>query len=121
MNTNLTTNSTPIVPPPDFPVVWANPDDAQAHWTRDREHMPNPITPMFNSVAALTAPEALRRIDSVYDEAIVRRRYWTINTYSYAHLVPFTGAPEEMDARIRRNREKVWAVVSQLRRIWEDE
>ncbi|MEJ5309661.1 MAG: PEP-utilizing enzyme [Anaerolineae bacterium] len=121
MNTTLKTNGTPIVPPPDFPVVWANPDDAQYHWTRDREHMPNPITPMFNSVAALTAPEGLRRIAHVYDEAIVERRYWTINTYSYAHLVPFTGTPEELEARARRNREKVWAVVRQLRRVWEDE
>lgn len=121
MNTNLMTAGTPIVPPPDFPVVWANPDDAKVHWTRDREHMPDPITPMFDSVAALTATEALRRTAHVYDEAIVERRYWTINMYSYAHLVPFHGAPEEMDARIRRHREKVWTVVSQLRRVWEDE
>ncbi|MGC9393762.1 MAG: PEP-utilizing enzyme [Anaerolineae bacterium] len=121
MNTNLTTTSTPIVPPPDFPVVWANPDDAQYHWTRDREHMPDPLTPMFNSVAALTATEALTRTSNVYDEAVVKRCYATINTYSYAHLVPFTGAPEEVESRARRYREKVWAVVSQLRRIWEDE
>ncbi|MFN2108296.1 MAG: PEP-utilizing enzyme [Anaerolineae bacterium] len=121
MNTNPSTQGTPIVPPPDFPVMWANPEDAQYHWTRDREHMPDPITPMFNSVAALTAPEGLRRIAGVYDEAIVERCYWTINTYSYAHLVPFRGAPEEMDARARRHHEKVGAVVSRLRQIWEDE
>ena len=121
MNTNLTTTSTPIVPPPDFPVVWANPDDAHYHWTRDREHMPDPLTPMFNSVAALAATDALHRTANVYDEAVVKRCYTTINTYSYAHLVPFTGAPEEVAARARRYREKVWAVVSRLRQIWEDE
>ncbi|MBN2394180.1 MAG: hypothetical protein JXR84_25835 [Anaerolineae bacterium] len=121
MNTNPSTQGTPIVPPPDFPVVWANPEDTQYHWTRDREHMPDPITPMFDSVAALTASEGRRRTVAVYDEAILARYDCQFNTYDYTRLVPFTGTPEEMDARVRRHHEKVWAVARRLRQIWEDE
>ncbi len=121
MNTDLLTGGTPIIPPSDFPVVWANPEDAQYHWTRDREHMPDPITPMFDSVAALTASEGRRRTIAVYDEAILSRHDRVINSYDYTRLVPFTGTPEEVEARARRHREKMLAVISRLREIWEKE
>ena len=42
-----------ILPPAHFPVAWANPEDETKHWTRDREHMPDPITPMFSSAASM--------------------------------------------------------------------
>ncbi len=121
MNTNPLTTGTVITPPPDFPVAWANPEDAHYHWTRDREHMPDPITPMFDSVAALTATEGRRRTIPVYEESVLARRDCQFNTYNYTRLIPFTGSPEELDARARRYREKVWAVAGRLRQIWENE
>jgi hypothetical protein len=32
-----------IPTPPDFPVVWENPDDERLFWTRDAMHFPNPV------------------------------------------------------------------------------
>ncbi|MBN2005260.1 MAG: hypothetical protein JXA21_18020 [Anaerolineae bacterium] len=121
MNTKLLATGTRIVPPPDFPVMWANPEDAQYHWTRDREHMPDPITPMFDSIAALTAPEGHRRAVPVYEEAVLGRRDCQFNTYDYTRVIPFSGTQEELEARAQRYREKVWAVAGQLRQIWENE
>lgn len=121
MDAMTMTQGTPITPPPDFPVVWKNPEDARYHWTRDREHNPDPITPMFSSVAALTAGPGRARAVAAYEEAILARRDYTINTYDYIRLVPFTGSPAEVEARAQRYRQKVGAVASRLRQIWENE
>lgn len=116
-----TANGIRLTPPPDFPVAWHTPEWADYHWTRDREHMPDPITPMFNSAAALMAIPAHARTVPVYEEAIVRRRDIRINTYIYTTLLPFTGNPTELAERARRNREKVSAVALRLEEVWERE
>ncbi len=112
---------TPITPPPEFPVTWVSPEDANFHWTRDREHLPQPITPMFSSVAELTASQGYQRALPVYEESVVRRYDLVINTYNYTRLVAFSGTAEDLEARIRRHRQKVSAVCFRLKEIWEDE
>lgn len=119
--TAITATGTRLTPPADFPVSWPNPQDAQYHWTRDREHMPDPITPMFNSVASVIATEGLTRSRPVYEEAIEGRRDRPINTYLYTCLIPFSGSAEEMEARARRNREKLMAASQRLAETWERE
>lgn len=121
MNAITPATGTHISLPPDFPVVWERPDDVNYHWTRDREHMPEPVTPMFFGVASLTAGEGHARTLPVYEEAIVERHDRIINTYDYTHLVPFTGTLEKVNARARRNRAKVSAVSFRLGEIWENE
>lgn len=116
-----TANGIRLTPPPDFPVAWHTPEWADYHWTRDREHMPDPITPMFDSAAALMAIPAHARAVPVYEEAIARRRDIRINTYIYTTLLPFTGSPTELAERARRNREKVSAVALRLEEVWEQE
>ena len=32
--------------PADFPVTWSNPEDAKLLFRQDRQHAPNPITPL---------------------------------------------------------------------------
>ena len=32
--------------PPEFPVIWADPEDEQLPLVQDRSHTPNPITPL---------------------------------------------------------------------------
>ncbi len=112
---------THITPPPDFPVAWQHPDDVNYHWTRDREHMPDPITPMFSSVAGVIATEGKNRTLDIYEEAIIGRHDRTINTYDYICLVPFTGTPEEIAARAQRNRRKVGGVSLRLDEMFRDE
>jgi len=121
MNSTAMSSGTRLTPPPDFPVTWRNPEHANYHWTRDREHMPHPITPMFNSAAAIMAIESRKRTVPVYDEAIVQRYDIPINHYLYTCLIPFSGTTEELTARARRNREKVSAVSARLEETWENE
>ena len=73
---HATTNATGnrIVPPPDFPVQWERPGDERYHWTRDREHMPDPITPMFDSCTKAMAVASRDRAAAALDEAIAERR-----------------------------------------------
>ncbi|MGH2355179.1 MAG: hypothetical protein ACRDJN_26510, partial [Chloroflexota bacterium] len=35
----------PVPAPPNFPVTWAQPDDARHFWMFDRMHAPEPATP----------------------------------------------------------------------------
>ncbi len=119
MNTTSQTGGARLPEPKDFPVAWDDPDDVQFHWTRDCEHVPQPITPMFSTFAARTAGEGRARTVPVYEEAILARYDRQINTYNYTRLAPFTGAPDELAARARRNREKVGAVSARLKETWE--
>lgn len=119
--TTLAPAGTQIVPPADFPVRWADPADAAYHWTRDREHNPQPITPMFSSFAALTAGAGRARTVEVYGEAILARRDLQFNGYNYSRVVPFTGTPAEMEARICFNRERVGTAAFRLSKLWEQE
>lgn len=121
MNAQPIVTGTPLPLPPDFPVIWPDPADAQYHWTRDREHMPEPITPMFASAAAIMARPSHARAAAAYNEAVVGRRDLAINTYNYTRLVPFTGTPEELAARVRSFREKVSAAAFRLAELWEEE
>ena len=36
----------PIPEQPDFPVTWANPEEAQIPWELDRMHWPDPMPPL---------------------------------------------------------------------------
>ncbi len=119
--TTTTLTDRRIQPPADFPVSWRRPEFANYHWTRDREHVPDPATPMFFSCAAAMAIESRDRTAEAYDEAIVQRYDIPINHYLYTCLIPFDGPPEELEARARRNREKVGEVARRLDQVWEQE
>jgi hypothetical protein len=97
--------------------------DVNYHWTRDREQVPDPITPMYSSVAGLLASEGRARMFLVYEETIVEPHDRCVSTYDYTRalsppkgrLVPFTRTPGELRARARRNREEVSAVSRRAR------
>ncbi|MBN1888623.1 MAG: hypothetical protein JW850_11555 [Thermoflexales bacterium] len=121
MNTTTANTGTRISPPPDFPVSWKNSQDVHYHWTRDREHQPDPTTPMYSTVTGLIAKRGHARTLPVYDEAVLERFDQPFNTYHYTRLIPFSGTPEEMEARIQSWREKVSAVAFRLGQAWENE
>ena len=104
-----------------FPVQWPCPGDALHHWTRDREHMPKPITPMYQSFAALTASEGRAPTVEPYAESIIGRDDRIINGYDFTRLIAFTGTEEEMAQRIRRHRQVVGAVSARLQEVWEQD
>ena len=45
----------PIPAPPDFPVVWENPDDERLFWTRDAMHFPNPVNALEDELSVRIA------------------------------------------------------------------
>ena len=110
-----------ISPPADFPVYWADPADQQYHWTRDREHTPHPITPMFLSVVAPCAGEGRGRIIERYAEAIVGRADRVFNGYNYTRYLVFSGASDEVNARARRHRETMSEICAHLEETWQKE
>lgn len=110
-----------VTPPEEFPVIWPKPDFENYHWTRDREHMPDPLTPMFFSAARVMAIAGRERTVPVYDEAIVQRYDFLFNYYIYTCIIPFDGTPEELAARAKRNHNKVSAVSFRLKAVWEQE
>lgn len=110
-----------IQPPVDFPVCWEKSEDVHYHWTRDREHCPDPITPMYDSVTARMAGQGRARTIPVYEEAVIGRDDRTVNTYDYTRLILFTGTPQDLEARAQRYRDKVSAVACRLPQIWEKE
>lgn len=113
--------SNPENPTFSFPVQWPCPGDELHHWTRDREHMPKPITPMYNSLAALTASEGRARTVEPYAESVIGRDDRIINGYDFTRLIAFTGSEEEMAERIRRHRQVVGAVSARLEEVWEQD
>jgi pyruvate,water dikinase len=121
MINNVVLPGTRFIPPQDFPVFWERSGDDQYYWTRDCEHNPGPITPMFSSTAALTASAGRQPTVSAYDESILARVDCTINTYDYNRVIVFQGPPDEMERRINRNREKMMAVCEHLSELWESE
>ncbi len=121
METLMEATGTRIIPPDDFPVKWENPGDENYHWTRDREHLPDPFTPMFHSVANYCALEGFKRGGYAYDEAIQIRLYQLINHYNYTRLVPFEGNAEELEARKHSNRAHLNAVALHLKQVWKEE
>ncbi len=110
-----------IEPPLDFPVVWTQTEDAARYWTRDREHLPDPITPLYFSVNSELVNNARRRVVPLYDEAVLEIWGRRINTYLYTHLHTATGTPEEMSARVQRHRAKVGAMSLRLGELWATE
>lgn len=110
-----------ITPPANFPVHWLHPEDEQCHWTRDREHTPHPITPMFLSVVAPCAGEGRGRVIERYAEAIVGRADRVINGYNYTYYILFSGSPEEINARVRRHKQVMNEICARLSETWQKE
>jgi len=110
-----------ITPPADFPVYWPAPEDEQQHWTRDREHTPHPITPMFLSVVAPCAGEGRARTIERYAEAIIGRADRVFNGYNYTRYLIFSGTPDEVKARACRHRRVMTETCSHLEESWQKE
>jgi pyruvate,water dikinase len=112
--------NTRIQPPTDFPVTWEAPEDPQYHWTRDREHIPEPITPLYEDITAYMFHTARARTLHVYDEAVLTREDRRINTYLYTRLIPFTGTPAALAERRQQHYRKIRPVAMNIGEMWEN-
>ncbi len=113
------TATTPIPLPADFPVTWAQPEDAQYLWLRQRMHFPEPMKPLDEWLLR-TEFEGAQRAAQVYDLPITSagRRF---NTYAYAHITPLPLSPAAWAAQGASAQEKLGAAMARLREQWEGE
>jgi len=106
--------------PPDFPVVWENPDDELLFWTHDAMHFPEPATLMDGAFMRTVFRRGYTRAAEAY-EMPIRPRVCRINTYLYFVMTPVMAPPEEMEAMGERSQEKLGAVMARLGDLWTNE
>lgn len=111
--------TTPIPLPADFPVTWAQPEDAQHLWLRQRMHFPEPMKPLDEWLLR-TEFEGAQRAAQLYDLPITSagRRF---NTYAYAHITPLPLSPAAWAAQGASAQEKLGAAMARLHEQWEGE
>jgi rifampicin phosphotransferase len=109
-----------ISTPPDFPVVWDNPEDEQLFWTRDAMHFPNPVNALEEEfLVRIAQGNGFARSSEAYDmpvKILVR----CVNTYLYSALAPVV-APEEMEAMGELSQKKIEEAMAQLGERWRGE
>jgi phosphohistidine swiveling domain-containing protein len=107
--------------PPDFPIVWENPDDEQLFWTQDAMHFPDPVTMLEADVFIRTLYRHGFTSAFEFYEIPIRAHPRRINTYHYVAMVPLTASPEEMEATGKRSQERLETVMYQLSDLWGEE
>src|SRR5215217_5677752 len=111
----------PIPAPPDFPVVWENPDDERLFWTRDAMHFPKPVNALEEEfLVRIAQGEGFARACEAYDMPI-RLRARRINTYLYSASVPVVSSPEEMEALGEHSQKKLREAMGRLGERWRGE
>jgi phosphohistidine swiveling domain-containing protein len=111
----------PIPAPPDFPVVWENPDDERLFWTRDAMHFPNPVNTLEDELSVRIAQGNGFAVACEAYDLPIRLRARRINTYLYTAVAPIMAPPEEMEAMGERSREKLGDAMAQLNERWTGE
>ena len=109
-----------IPTPPDFPVVWENPDDERLFWSRDAMHFPKPVNALEDEfLIRIAQGYGFARAGELYEmpvKMLVRR----INTYLYTAAAPVV-PPEKMEAVGRRSQEKIEEAMARLGERWRGE
>jgi pyruvate,water dikinase len=115
-NTSGPVKPTEIPLPPDFPVTWENPQEAQLTWQRNPVHFPEPITPMTFTFAIHTGTDQPMELY----ELPIRFRARRINSYYYLAVAPVV-APEEMAAQGEIAGKNIETAMGRLGEMWSQE
>jgi phosphohistidine swiveling domain-containing protein len=114
------TKPQPIPLPPDFPVVWERPEDAQGFWERETSHVPGQATMLDDSFAR-------RWIDEGFNAACedfsmpVRNAYRRVNTYVYQSIAPVSHDHAQLEQLGRTAQERLGAAIGRQRAVWDGE
>jgi phosphohistidine swiveling domain-containing protein len=109
-----------IPTPPDFPVVWENPDDERLFWTRDAMHFPNPVNALEDEFFVRIAQgDGFAKASEAYGMP-VKNLVRLVNTYLYSAMAPAV-APEEMEAAGERAQQKIEEAMARLGETWRGE
>ena len=110
-----------IPTPPDFPVVWENPDDERLFWTRDAMHFPAPVNELEDEfLIRIAQGNGFARATEAYGMPF-RLRPRLINHYLYTAVAPIMGSPEEMEAMGKRSQGKLGDAMARLGERWSGE
>ncbi len=107
-----------VVAPPQFPVTWEDPEDAQLTWLHDRMHNPDSVLPLETAFWSRVY-EAFNRATETY-EMPVRLKTRCINTYFYM-AVKAAVLPEQMVAQRARADRRLDTALGRLRDLWTQE
>ncbi len=110
---------TPIPVSPDFPITWESPELAALPFQQDRQHVPNPMTPLSAWFAANGFSVGASRALASYDVPMS----FTVghfNYYYYMAIAPNV-PPEAMAEYEPRIQAKLMPAVMQFRARWEQE
>ena len=110
----------PISLPPDFPVAWERPEDAQAFWERETSHYPGQSPMLDCSLAAHTIAHGFNAGCEVFSFP-VRNRTLRFNTYAYQTFEPVSHDPAELEALGRKAQELLGAAIGTQSERWEGE
>jgi rifampicin phosphotransferase len=110
----------PIQAPDDFPVVWANPQDAALLWTRDLTHFADCLPPLeadywrlaWNGIGEIAAK----------GNGTQRPRMESINGYLYMAQEPLEGlSAEETETRKKAQEQETEAQLTAMATLWEEQ
>jgi pyruvate,water dikinase len=82
-----------IVPPPNFPLAWEQPDDTHLFWTTDSVHYPDSVTPLEGWFLRNVYERGFNAAAEAY-RLPFRLRMQHINTYLYSTVVPMIAPPQ---------------------------
>jgi phosphohistidine swiveling domain-containing protein len=108
-----------IVPLPDnFEIEWATPEQVHMPWQQDRQHVPNPITPMSQWFAdngfAVGFNKALQSFESPLAATTAR-----FNSYYYMAIAPNI-PPEQVPAALEKMTATMEPRIDTFEHQWED-
>ncbi len=94
-----TSEGAPPPIPADFPVIWADPADAQAGWFQDNLHFPLAQTPLNATMVQPAFAEGASRAIAQLSMPISGLKTVVHNGYLYLSPTPVMGEPSELEAR----------------------
>ena len=108
----------PIPDPPDFPIVWDNPDDAQLQWEYDSAHLTGPLS-LLDYHYWIDIYEGF----NAYNESAgnpLRFKTTRLNTFLYGAVVPVV-APEEIPEAMNKAEQTIKGQIDQLGTLWKED
>ncbi len=118
MNSDVNERRIPI--PPDFPVEWEEPSDADRFFERELQHIPGQMTTLNHSMAATLYKVGFNGGCAHY-ELPVRNTFRRINTYGYQSIGPVSHDPAELEELGRRAEQNLGAAMGDMLEAWYNE
>lgn len=105
---------TPIPTPPNFPIRWKDPADEQLFWFQDLMHYPTPVTPLTASFGIPAFNEGATKGIQHLSLPIVAFKFDAFHSYVFGTVVPYTGTPEQMEARTEGMKAAIMSIIPGL-------